>query len=207
MVAAGPKSTQGGYVTNPRPVPTADDLFRAAENLQATAAKFNDLQRRMNAITATEVSADQRISVTVDSNGVTTAIDLAASTRGMDPRELSAAIMACTRRAQATLRARVTDLVQETVGQDGPGASIIGRYAERFPEPVPQMLAPPPPAHAPVAPPVHTPPPTPPTSPWNDPQSAPLSASNARTPERDQIFIPDEPSEEDEYYRRGSWLV
>ncbi|WP_431951140.1 YbaB/EbfC family nucleoid-associated protein [Nocardia lijiangensis] len=171
----------------------ADELARWAEKLQHTAQKYQDLQGRMEAIAVTESSADNRISVTVDANGVTTGITLAAATRGMDPAAVAAELMACTRRAQARLRNQVTDLVHSMVGDDGAGQAIVGQYATRFPDPDP--VAPPAPAE-----PVYTPPAayTPP-APAQPPQGT-------RKPDRDRTVVPDEPDEDDLYYRRKSWL-
>ncbi|WP_431970308.1 YbaB/EbfC family nucleoid-associated protein [Nocardia sp. bgisy134] len=179
------------------PSQAADELARWAENLQRTAQKYQDLQGRMVALSVTESSADNRISVTVDANGVTTGITLAAATRGMDPAAVAAELMACTRRAQARLRNQVTDLVHDMVGDDGAGQAIVGQYAERFPDPGPAA----PPAHAE---PVYTPPAAyaPPPAPAQPSQPP----HGSRKPDRDQTFTPDEPDEDDLYYRRKSWL-
>ncbi|MFE7799097.1 YbaB/EbfC family nucleoid-associated protein [Nocardia sp. NPDC057440] len=184
----------------------ADELARWAENLERKAQQYQDLQGRMAAVSVTETSADKRVSVTVDANGVTTGIYLAPSSRGMDPAVLSAELMACTRRAQAKLRTQVTDLVHNAVGEDGPGQAIISQYAEKFPDPDPTD-----------APPSYTPPPVPPVPPAPSPTfaAAPPSApgsvpgrppAGTRKPNRDDIVVPDEPSEEDLYYQRKSWL-
>ncbi|WP_067847607.1 YbaB/EbfC family nucleoid-associated protein [Nocardia lijiangensis] len=170
----------------------ADELARWAEKLQHTAQKYQDLQGRMEAIAVTENSADNRISVTVDANGVTTGITLAAATRGMDPAAVAAELMACTRRAQARLRNQVTDLVHSMVGDDGAGQAIVGQYAARFPDPEPVAPAPAEPVYTPPA--AYTPP-----APAQPPQGT-------RKPDRDRTVVPDEPDEDDLYYRRKSWL-
>ncbi|WP_185757164.1 YbaB/EbfC family nucleoid-associated protein [Nocardia bhagyanarayanae] len=175
------------------PNQAADEMARWAENLQRTAQKYQDLQGRMEAMAVTESSADNRISVTVDANGVTTGITLAAATRGMDPAAVAAELMACTRRAQARLRDQVTDLVHSVVGDDAAGQAIVGQYAERFPDPAPTAPpAPPEPVYTPPT--AYTPPPPP-----QPPQGA-------RKPDRDRTVTPDEPDEDDLYYRRKSWL-
>ncbi|MFI2472942.1 YbaB/EbfC family nucleoid-associated protein [Nocardia xishanensis] len=180
------------------PSQAADELARWAENLERTAQKYQDLHGRMEALSVTESSADNRISVTVDANGVTTGITLAAATRGMDPAAVAAELMACTRRAQARLRNQVTDLVHDMVGEDSAGQAIVGQYAARFPDPEP--VAPPAPAQPVYTPPAaYAPPPPAPSQP-----SQPSHGS--RKPDRDQTFTPDEPDEDDLYYRRKSWL-
>jgi hypothetical protein len=151
----------------------------------------------MSAISATETSADKRVSVSVDANGITTGIYLAASSRGMDPAALAAELMACTRRAQAKLRNQVIDLVHDAVGDDTAGATIIGQYTERFPDVEPAAPAPAsqPPAYS-APPPPYVPP---------QPASG-QPPSGTRKPNRDDVVVPDEPSEEDLYYQRKSWL-
>ncbi|MEU1985474.1 YbaB/EbfC family nucleoid-associated protein [Nocardia sp. NPDC019395] len=73
------------------------DLDRAIEGFAQMAAdaerrseRFAELQERMTSLTATESGAGGRVSVTVDSSGIPTAIDLAPSAREMDSRALSA---------------------------------------------------------------------------------------------------------------------
>ncbi|MFF0527081.1 YbaB/EbfC family nucleoid-associated protein [Nocardia amikacinitolerans] len=202
---------------------TIADLGRYAESLENTAKKYDDLQRSMAALSVTESTDDGRISVTVDSNGVPTAIDLAASTRGMDPAAVSAGIMSCLHRAQAKLRGRVTDLVHDLVGNDAPAADMVGRYAERFPDPEPADAATTSPT--PGSPPTYAPPqstysspPAPPSPSAYAPPSAPppfysstptpdFAPPPSRKPNRDQVVTPDEPDEDDEYYNRKSWLI
>ncbi|RDI43253.1 YbaB/EbfC family nucleoid-associated protein [Nocardia mexicana] len=195
----------------------AEDLARWAENLERKAQQFQSLQGQMSAISVTETSSDNRISVTVDSSGVTTGIHLAAGTRGMDPAAVAAELMACTRRAQARLRNQVTDLVHTMVGGDSAAEVIVGQYAERFPDAGPE------PGFAPAsqdAPPAYAPPDTPPP-PSYDGSSSPAAAYDAappasppppapqpgsRKPNRDDVFIPEEPNDDDLYYQRKSWL-
>ncbi|MFQ6392786.1 YbaB/EbfC family nucleoid-associated protein [Nocardia sp. KC 131] len=180
----------------------AGELARWAQNLERKSQQYQDLQGRIAAVSVTETSTDKRISVTVDSNGVTTGIYLAANARGMDPATLATELMACTRRAQAKLRAQVTDLVQNTVGDDGPGQTIIGQYAQQFPDP-----------DSADAPPLYSPPPAPPSPTYDAAPPSPSFGSvpgrppaGTRKPNRDDIVVPDEPSEEDLYYQRKSWL-
>ncbi|WP_280262133.1 YbaB/EbfC family nucleoid-associated protein [Nocardia wallacei] len=188
----------------------AEDLARWAENLERKAQQFQSLQGRMSAISVTETSSDNRIAVTVDSGGATTAIHLAASTRGMDPGAVAAELMACTRRAQAKLRREVTDLVHDTVGSDSAAETIVGQYAERFPDALPEQgFAPPGPSRdsAPPAfpPPAHDVPANPPphdAMPTAPPAPNPVS----RKPDRDEVFIPEDPNDDDLYYQRKSWL-
>lgn len=175
------------------PNQAAEDMARWAERLERTAQRYQDLHGRMTAISVIERSADNRIAVTVNADGVTTGIELTAATRGMDPSAVAAELMACTHRAQARLRDQVTDLVHDMVGEDSAGQAIVAQYAERFPDVEPVEAAPAP-ATAETAPePTSYPPPAIPTRP------------PARTSDRDRTVTTDEPNQDDLYYRRRSW--
>lgn len=202
-----------------------------AADAERRAQRFAELQERMTALTATETGAGGRVSVTVDSSGVPTAIDLAPGVREMDSRMLSAEILSCMRRAQGKLGPGVAGLVRDVVGDDPAGAALVDGFNRRFPDPDPDPSstaapdsAPPQAGRSPAADvgrassPHHPMPPT-----WGsespqqftEPDSArarpapPAWGSTApapRKPVRDQIVTPDEPDEEDEYYRRKTWL-
>ncbi|WP_280445182.1 YbaB/EbfC family nucleoid-associated protein [Nocardia brasiliensis] len=113
-------------------------LAQWSEDLERKAQRFRSLQDRMDATTATETSDGNRVSVTVDSNGVPVDIQLSGATRGMDPTAVSAELMATLRRAHAKLRREVTALVHDMVGDDAIGANVLTQYATRFPDDVPE---------------------------------------------------------------------
>ncbi|MFC4373090.1 YbaB/EbfC family nucleoid-associated protein [Nocardia halotolerans] len=175
--------------------PTPDDLYTWAADLERTAQRFTDLKTQMDAVSVTDTSADGKISVTVDANGSPTSITLAPSTRGADPATIAAELMACIHRGQAKLRDRITGLVTDSVGDTGPGHNIIDQYAERFPDPEPTPPAPAEPAFVPTEPqvPQH--------------QQPPAVLPHSRTPDRNAIYEPDEPDDEDRFYQGKSWLV
>ncbi|WP_280218795.1 YbaB/EbfC family nucleoid-associated protein [Nocardia neocaledoniensis] len=175
---------------------------RFAEQLENAAQKYDDLQRSMTELRVTARSDDGSVEVTVDSNGVPVAIELAESTRGRNPAVTSAAIMDCMRSAQAKLRQRVANLVSGLVGDDSPAADMVSRYEQRFPDPDPIDTAATQDAAAsnnswrPGAESFYAPPaPSSPSQPWS------------RKPNRDQVVAPDEPDEDEQYYNRKSWLV
>ncbi|MEU2254461.1 YbaB/EbfC family nucleoid-associated protein [Nocardia xishanensis] len=193
------------------------DLGRAIEgfaqmaaDMERKAQRFAELQGRMTALTATETGAGGRVSVTVDSSGVPTAIDLTPTVRDMDSRALAAEILSCMRRAQGKLRPGIAELVQDVVGDDPAGAALVDGFNRRFPEPetsaptaqrfVPSQAdhSPPRAANSPSAQQYSTPPAY---------VSAAPPEPRTRKPDRNQIVTPDEPDEDDEYFRRKSWLV
>ncbi|MDQ2586742.1 YbaB/EbfC family nucleoid-associated protein [Saccharothrix yanglingensis] len=127
---------------NPDPLKAADDLDKWAAGLEQRARSYARLQERMDATTASAASPDGSIRVTVDSNGVPTAITLSERSRALEPTALSAGIMSVMRAAQAALRQRVQVLVAETVpAEDQPARDIVAQYERRFPDPAPEPAA------------------------------------------------------------------
>lgn len=117
------------------PAKAAEQLEKWASGLETRAQRYNELQQRLDATSATESSPDGAIRVTVDANGVPTDIELTERARGMDPAQVSEQIMTTMRRAQAKLRQQVHDLVQATVpADDEPARNLMAQYDQRFPE-------------------------------------------------------------------------
>ena len=119
----------------PDPTKLADDLKAWAQGLQQQAERYGELQSRLDATSVTRTSPDGVARVTVDSKGVPTELTITDRGRGLEPRELSAALMDTMRRAQAQLRDTVAVLTADTVGDDGPGADIVAGYRDQFPDP------------------------------------------------------------------------
>lgn len=186
-------------MVNPDPAAAAAEFATMAADLEQKARQFDELRTRMTALSLTEESRDGRIRVTVDANGVPTDITLTDRARGADPAELSTQIMFCLATAQARLRDRVTEMVHDSVGSDSAGEMVIGQYTERFRDPAPEpgrvSSAISPEMPAPVPPP-SVPAPTPPLT------AGPGSGSSWR----DVVVTPDEPDEDDLYFRRKNWL-
>ncbi|PKV80661.1 YbaB/EbfC family nucleoid-associated protein [Nocardia fluminea] len=183
------------------PSRAAEELARFAVDLEQKAQRLGELQGQMAMTSASASTAGGRVSVTVDSTGVPTAIGLGPSTRSMDPDALSAEILSCMRKAQVKLRSEVADVMRRVVGEDPAGASILDILAERFPDSESETAS----EHVPpqsryATPPVDSGPVS--QSKWEPPAPATLN----RKPDRDQIFTPDEPDEDDEYFGKKSWL-
>ena len=123
------------------PGKAAREMQRLAERMQERSRRFTELHTQMSALSVTETSADGAVRVSVDGNGLPTELTLTERSRGVEPERLSTELMACLRRAQAQLRARVEAATREAVGDDEAGAAIVAQYAERFPDAEP----PPPP--------------------------------------------------------------
>lgn len=116
------------------PGKTAQDLEKWAAGLEQRSRRFTELHERMNSLRVTETSRDGAVRVAVDGNGIPTELTLTERSEGIDPAQLSAELMSCLHRAQASLRAQVEQATNELVGDDEAGAVIVNQYAERFPE-------------------------------------------------------------------------
>ncbi len=111
-------------------------LIGWAEQLQRKAQTYHNLQQEMSRLAVTETSSDGTVRVSVDSQGMPTELTITDRARGADPARLSAEMMACLRRAQSTLAARVQELVTSRVpgGGDGAAERIVASYRDRFPD-------------------------------------------------------------------------
>ncbi|MPZ86247.1 MAG: YbaB/EbfC family DNA-binding protein [Actinophytocola sp.] len=117
------------------PTKAAEELDKWAAGLEQRAQRYNELQQRLDETSATDSTQDGAIRVTVDSNGVLTQLELSERIRDLAPSQLSSEVMACMRRAQAKLRARVEDLIETTVpADDEPARNLVAQYQQRFPD-------------------------------------------------------------------------
>jgi DNA-binding protein YbaB len=124
------------FVISADPSKAAEELDKWAAGLEQQARQYNELQQQLDQTSATESTQDGSIRVTVDSNGVPTRLEFTEDVRERPPSRLADEVMACMRRAQATLRGRVEELVHTTVSADDPPArNIVAQYQERFPDP------------------------------------------------------------------------
>lgn len=104
-----------------------DWLDSWAAGASAQAERAATLARRVAALTGSAESPDGSIRVTVGSSGQLAKLEL-------DDRELARRIRAVMRRAQASLAAKVTAEVRDTVGADSEtGRAVIHSFETRFP--------------------------------------------------------------------------
>jgi hypothetical protein len=106
------------------------------------------LADRVAGLTAAASGADGAIRVTVASSGNITGLELADAVQQYAGADLAAQILQVMRQAQAGLRERVAEAVDETVGAETEtGRAVLDSFAQRFPaEPPtsPVMPSPPP---------------------------------------------------------------
>jgi hypothetical protein len=75
--------------------------------------RYHELLQLLGAAQATASTSDESVSVTVNSDGITTNVELTEGIRGKSPQLLSADLMACLDQARTAVRRQVEDLVVE----------------------------------------------------------------------------------------------
>lgn len=115
-----------------------DDMERRidqwAAQMQEKAERYQQLKQDLTTISATASSANGAVTVTVGPSGVLQRLDLSDDIRTMRGSHLSTEIMAAIRKAQSTLGAQVTELMQERVGEDTTSIETVAKnYATQFP--------------------------------------------------------------------------
>lgn len=106
-------------------------LAAAADAAAAKSAAFAALGDQLSAMSVD--ASDGPVSVTVAPSGALLDVRLGDGTARLRPDAVAAMIMACVRRAQARVPARVDELVRAAVGEDDPiGARIVARYRQQL---------------------------------------------------------------------------
>jgi hypothetical protein len=99
-------------------------------------ALTTELSRRMQETTATAESRGGEAVVTVDHSGGLTGLRISDRAMRLTAAELAELILATSRRAQAEMARRMTELAQGIYGAGSETASFIaGAYTAQFPEP------------------------------------------------------------------------
>ena len=97
------------------------------------AARARALSQRVGGLTATAVSADGTVEVTVGPSGALTGLRLGEAIRGRPAADTAERIVAVTRAALTKLVERAAVAVEETVGRDSAaGRAVIDSYATRL---------------------------------------------------------------------------
>jgi hypothetical protein len=114
-----------------------EDLLVDWQRRAEQQAEFSmELSRRMQEVTASVESAGGEAVVTVDHAGGMTGLTLAPRAMRMSADELAEIILSTSRRAQAKMAERMTELVTGMYGADSPTTAFVsGTYAEQFPDP------------------------------------------------------------------------
>jgi DNA-binding protein YbaB len=118
---------------------TEEELDRWAAGVAAKAERYQDMQRQVTAITATDSSRNGIVTVTVDSSGAVTDLRITDQVRNLPGSEVAALVLSTMRRAQSRITAQVAEVMRATVGDDPQTVNaVVSTYQERFPEPEPE---------------------------------------------------------------------
>jgi len=112
------------------------------EQIQAKLRQADEMKQVANAVQVTQRSSDGSVSVTVDQNGIVSALDLTDAALRKRPAQLSSEILGAMRTAQAQIAARMQEVMAPIIGGDSATMdALMGGYQERFPEPPPEPPA------------------------------------------------------------------
>jgi DNA-binding protein YbaB len=129
------------------PLPNAGD---AAAQVDRWVAQANEKARRYQAMQAavgqvavTETSPDGMVTVTVDSAGNVTGLQITDRVRDLSGAQVAKAVLGTLRRAQSRLPERLAEVMAGTIGDDEQTVNtIVGTYRAKFPEPEPEASEP-----------------------------------------------------------------
>ncbi|MET8759572.1 YbaB/EbfC family nucleoid-associated protein [Lentzea sp. NPDC004782] len=112
------------------------------EQIQAKLRQADEMKQVANAVQVTQRSSDGSVSVTVDQNGIVSALDLTDAALRKRPEQLSSEILGAMRTAQAQIASRMQEVMAPIIGGDSATMdALMGGYQERFPEPPPEQPA------------------------------------------------------------------
>jgi len=109
------------------------------DQIQAKLKQADEMKQVANAVKVTQRSSDGSLSVTVDQNGVVSALDLTDAALRKQPAQLSSEILGTMRTAQAQIASRMREAMAPILGGDSATMdALLGGYHEKFPEPPPE---------------------------------------------------------------------
>jgi len=129
-----------------------------AQGFAKKAERYQAAQEQTEQIRLTATSGDGAVKVTVGADGGVTDLVFSNKARSFPLPELSATILSTMHRAQADIANRVATVMAENLGDEDveTRSLMLDSLRSRFPEPVEDPAAPPPPA--PIPPPAAGPP-------------------------------------------------
>lgn len=106
------------------------------EQIQAKMKQADQISQAAREVRVTQRSNDGAVSVTVDSGGNVSALDLTDAALRKQPAQLSAEILGIMRSAQAQIATRMQEAMAPVLGEDSATMNaIMGGYREKFPQP------------------------------------------------------------------------
>jgi DNA-binding protein YbaB len=102
--------------------------------LRQRADRLDAVRTRVEEIRVEETSANGAVTVTVDANGVLSAIRFSERVANVRPDELSTSVMSALHTAQSRIAERVQEATEAELGDDLPdtGRMLVDSYRDRF---------------------------------------------------------------------------
>ncbi|WP_433269610.1 YbaB/EbfC family nucleoid-associated protein [Actinosynnema sp. CS-041913] len=124
-----------GSAGGDEPPRTVEEMARWTADVVARAEKYEALNRRVSAVSVTEVSRDGVVRVTVDASGALLNLEISDRAKEFSGQTLAAHILATLRRAQSRIAGEVSRLAVD-VAADNPtaAAALVSSYRRQFPE-------------------------------------------------------------------------
>lgn len=127
----------------------SDPLGNSAARVDQWVARAKEKAERYQAMKAavvqvsvTESSKDGMVTVTVDSAGNVTGLEITDRNKELSGAQVAEAVLATLRRAQSRLPERLGEVMADTIGDDQQTIdTVVGDYRAKFPEPEPEEPA------------------------------------------------------------------
>ncbi|WP_020661213.1 YbaB/EbfC family nucleoid-associated protein [Amycolatopsis benzoatilytica] len=105
---------------------------------KAKAERYQAMQAAAGQVSVTETGKDGLVTVTVDSAGNVTGLQISDRIRELPGDRIAAAVLSTLRRAQSRLPEKLGEVMAGTIGDDRATVdAIVGNYRAKFPEPEP----------------------------------------------------------------------
>jgi hypothetical protein len=112
---------------------TIDRLTKVARDAQARSTAFVAMNRRIDELRITHAIESNLVTATVTADGSLLDLRLADRAERLDMRRLAAKVLDCVREAQATIPARVREIVADEAGPDDKlGKAVLEPYTRRY---------------------------------------------------------------------------
>ncbi|MFF1607764.1 YbaB/EbfC family nucleoid-associated protein [Amycolatopsis sp. NPDC058278] len=117
----------------------AAQVDRWVAQAKEKAQRYQAMQAAVGQVSVTESGRDGMVTVTVDSAGNVTDLQITDRVRELSGTQVATAVLTTLRRAQSRLPDRLAEVMAGTIGDDQQTVdTIVGNYRAKFPEPEPE---------------------------------------------------------------------
>lgn len=115
---------------------TSEEIEKWAAQVEAKAARYQDMQQQVSAVTSSASSRDGIVHATVTSSGTVQDLQVSDDVRRLSGAGVAASVMSAIQRAQAGITEQVASVMTDTVGDDDVTVNaVVSSYRQRFPDP------------------------------------------------------------------------